>query len=85
MVLVLLLHVAKAIGAILVRVLLRCVLPVPVYSTMFRRASTLVGRVAVRGVHTEAKLQQMGIELPTPKTPLGGTFCFCIEKVLSIL
>lgn len=40
---------------------------------MFRRASALVGRAAVRArsVHTEAKLQEMGIELPVPKPPLG--------------
>lgn len=41
---------------------------------MLRRASTaVVGRVrvAARGVHTEAKLKEMGIELPTPKAPLG--------------
>ncbi|CAM9681370.1 unnamed protein product [Pylaiella littoralis] len=41
---------------------------------MFRRASALVGRVVVRarGVHTEAKLKEMGIELPSPKPPLGN-------------
>lgn len=40
---------------------------------MLRRASSLVGRAAVRGrrVHTEAKLREMGIELPVPKAPLG--------------
>lgn len=40
---------------------------------MLRRASSVVGRAAVRarGVHTEAKLKEMGIELPTPKPPLG--------------
>ncbi|CAM9565076.1 unnamed protein product [Ascophyllum nodosum] len=39
---------------------------------MFRRVATLAGRITARGVHTEAKLQQMGIELPTPKAPLGN-------------
>lgn len=41
---------------------------------MLRRASASVvgrARVAARGVHTEAKLKEMGIELPTPKAPLG--------------
>lgn len=33
--------------------------------------ATVARRVTARGVHTEAKLQQMGIELPTPKAPLG--------------
>lgn len=45
---------------------------------MFRRASAIVGRAATRGVHTEAKLKQMGIELPTPKPPLGGTIIFML-------
>lgn len=42
---------------------------------MYRRVSALAGRVAVRArrVHTEAKLQEMGIELPVPKPPLGAT------------
>ncbi|CAM9093620.1 unnamed protein product, partial [Scytosiphon promiscuus] len=41
---------------------------------MMRRASSLLSRAAVRtrGVHTEAKLKEMGIELPTPKPPLGN-------------
>eukprot|EP00904_Undaria_pinnatifida_P006158 jgi/Undpi1/2672/HiC_scaffold_13.g06050.m1 len=42
---------------------------------MLRRASAaVVGRVRVAacGVHTEAKLKEMGIELPTPKAPLGN-------------
>lgn len=45
----------------------------PAHHAMFRRASTLVSRAAVRArrVHTEAKLQEMGIELPVPKAPLG--------------
>ena len=41
---------------------------------MLRRASAAVvgrARVAVRAVHTETKLKEMGIELPTPKAPLG--------------
>lgn len=40
---------------------------------MLRRVSSLVGRAAVRprSVHTEAKLKELGIELPTPKAPLG--------------
>ncbi|CAM9939801.1 unnamed protein product [Ectocarpus sp. 8 AP-2014] len=41
---------------------------------MLRRVSSLVGRAAVRprSVHTEAKLKELGIELPTPKAPLGN-------------
>lgn len=41
---------------------------------MLRRVPASVvsrARVAARGVHTEAKLKEMGIELPTPKAPLG--------------
>lgn len=40
---------------------------------MYRRMATMARRFTARGVHTEAKLQQMGIELPTPKAPLGKT------------
>lgn len=51
---------------------------------LLRRVSSLVGRAAVRprSIHTEARLKELGIELPTPKAPLGkrsSSQDFCVH------
>lgn len=46
----------------------------------------MVGRAAVRArrLHTEAKLQEMGIELPVPKPPLGKAIHRPVRRQLNV-